>query len=56
MAPLKAVAVLTGAEGVSGVVFFKQNHEGRCFVFKLQKHSLLTKFSYRMFNESLDWT
>jgi hypothetical protein len=24
--------------------------------FELQKHSLLTKFSYRMFNESLDWT
>jgi hypothetical protein len=56
MAPLKAVAVLTGAEGVTGVVFFKQSHEGRCFVFELQKHSLLTKFSYRMFNESLDWT
>jgi Cu-Zn family superoxide dismutase len=27
MAPLKAVAVLTGAEGVTGVVFFKQSHE-----------------------------
>jgi hypothetical protein len=56
MAPLKAVAVLTGTEGVSGDVFFKQDHEGRCFVFELQKHSLLTKFSYRMFNESIDWT
>jgi hypothetical protein len=33
MAPLKAVAVLTGTDGVSGVVFFKQHHEGRCFVF-----------------------
>jgi len=27
MAPLKAVAVLTGTDGVSGVVFFKQDHE-----------------------------
>jgi len=57
MAPLKAVAVLTGTEGVSGDVFFKQDHEGRCFVFELlQKHFLLTKFSYRMFDESIDWT